>query len=306
MTLRLVYDFIRLGRPHFLFGGFLFHGLGVTAALYHGASVSVRAMVWGQVAITAVQFMTHYANEFFDLEADKANVSPTHWAGGSRVLAEDRLWPPLALITALVLAGVALVASLVLVLVVGTGPLTVPLIFLAAGLAWLYSGPPLYINRKGAGELTVSVITPLLTPLLGFYLQVGRLALLPFLVALPLVCLQFTMVLSFNFPDEAGDKAVGKGTLVVRLGPEKAARLYMLAIGLAYAILPFLLLAGLPGEVALAYLIPSPLAAWQVWRMRRGVWAVPAKWNSLGFWSIVLYLGTATAGFLALLFLNLS
>ncbi len=304
MSIRTAYDFIRLGRPHFLFGGFLFHGLGVMAALYQGATIDLRVLIWGQVAITAAQFMTHYANEYFDLDADKANETPTQWSGGSRVLAEGRLAPPVALITALSLAAIALAAAVVLILALGTGPLTALLVLLAGGLSWLYSGPPLYINRKGAGEFTVSLITPLLTPLLGFYLQSGRLTPFPFLVSLPLMCLQFTMVMSFNFPDEAGDKAAGKRTLVVHLGPEKAARLYVLAIGLAYAILPLLLLAGLPLAVTLAYLVPSPLAAWQVWRMRNGVWADPLKWNSLGFWSTALFLGTAAAGLSAFVLLT--
>ena len=67
--------------------------------------------------------------------------------------------------------------------------------------------------------------------------------------------------------------------------------------------LPLLLLAGLPPAVTLAYALLSPIAAWQIWRMRRRVWADPAKWNSLGFWSIALYLATAGAGFLAFLLL---
>jgi 1,4-dihydroxy-2-naphthoate octaprenyltransferase len=37
----------------------------------------------------------------------------------------------------------------------------------------------------------------------------------------------------------------------------------------------------------------SPLAAWQAYRMGRGAWRRSQAWNSLGFWSIGLLMGTA-------------
>lgn len=48
-----ILTFIRLGRPHFLAGGFLLHGLGVVIALYTGVPLNLPALLWGQVAITA-------------------------------------------------------------------------------------------------------------------------------------------------------------------------------------------------------------------------------------------------------------
>ncbi|MFQ5594818.1 MAG: prenyltransferase, partial [Anaerolineae bacterium] len=67
-----ILSLIRMGRPHFLAGGFLLHGLGVVIALYTGEPLNLSALLWGQVAITATQLMTHYSNEFFDLPADQA------------------------------------------------------------------------------------------------------------------------------------------------------------------------------------------------------------------------------------------
>ncbi|RME44967.1 MAG: prenyltransferase, partial [Chloroflexi bacterium] len=130
--------FIRLGRPHFLAGGFVLHGLGVAMALYSGASLSVPALLWGQVAITATQWMTHYSNEFFDLSADRANPTPTRWAGGSRVLPAGDLSPRIALAASLVLGGLAVSATLVLALIIQPGPLTPGLLLLALFLAWEY------------------------------------------------------------------------------------------------------------------------------------------------------------------------
>ena len=87
----------RLARPLFLVGGFVFYGLGVAIARYEGAALDVTALLWGQLAVTAAQLMTHFANDTFDLAADRANATPTRWSGGSRVLVEGLL-PALSLI----------------------------------------------------------------------------------------------------------------------------------------------------------------------------------------------------------------
>lgn len=289
---QLVY-FIRLGRPVFLVGGFVFHGLGIAMALHAGADLNVVILLWGQVAITAVQLTTHYGNEFFDLEADLANQSPTNWSGGSRILPAGLLSPRVALIAALALAALAFTAALVLGFGLRTGPLTLPLLLLALGTAWSYSAPPIRLHSRWVGELTAALLVPGLTPLIGFYLQMGHLIWLPVLAILPLCCLQFAMLLSVHFPDADGDAAAGKRTLVVRLGRVNAARLYIISLALAYLLLVPLVWAGVPAEVTVAIALSLPLALWQIRRMAREEWTAPSNWNSLAFWSVALLVGTA-------------
>lgn len=301
--LRLLINYLRLGRPLFLLGGFLLYGLGVAVALYLGAQLNVAVLLWGQVAVTATQLMTHYSNEYFDLEADIANTTPTQWSGGSRVLAEGTIQPGVALVTAVIMGFIALLASLMLAFVLDTGPLTLPLLLLAITLGWSYSSPPLQLNSHGLGELTGAILITGLTPIVGFYLQAGSLVLLPFLVVFPLCCFQFAMLLVINFPDAAGDAAGGKHTLIHFLGQKNNARLHSVLLVLAYAALPLLWLLGLPGIVTLALLLISPLGIWLGWRMWRSAWGDPDQWNSLGFWSIGLVMASVSAELLAFLFL---
>ena len=291
--LRNLVDFIRLGRPLFLAGGFVFHALGVSIAVFQGFEINWAALVLGQVAITSIQLMTHYANDFYDLPADRLNLTPTRWSGGSRILAEGRLPPKAGLYGAVVFAGIALATTLILGLVVQPAPGTIPLLLLLMFLAWEYSAPPLRLHSRGAGEMTVALIVPVLTPLVGYYLQAGRLDLLPLLASFPLACLQAAMILVINFPDAAGDQQVSKRTLVLRLGPAGAVRFYLGLLAIAYLTLPLLVWACLPPPVAFAILLMLPLALWQGWRMQRGAWNEPAAWNSLGFWSIGLLMGSA-------------
>jgi 1,4-dihydroxy-2-naphthoate octaprenyltransferase len=291
---------LRMGRPKFLIGGLLLHWLGVGMALAWGASLRLPALLWGQAAVTSIQLMTHYSNDYFDLAADQANPTPTHWSGGSQVLTEGWLAPHVALRIAISLGVFALGVAVVLATAVQPGAQTFLLIAVALLLAWSYSAPPLRLHSRGVGELTTAVLVPGLTPLVGFYLQTGRLG-APLLGVLPLCCLQFAMLLAIEFPDATGDAAVGKRTLVVRLGGSTAAGLHALALLAAYAALPLLIRMGLPALVAASVGLGAPIAAWQAWRVRHGAWADPARWNSLGFWAVALLTGTAIAELLAFL-----
>jgi 1,4-dihydroxy-2-naphthoate octaprenyltransferase len=302
MNIQQLLDLIRLARPLFLVGGFVFHGLGVAIAFYQGVPLHLPILLWGQLAITTSQLMTHFSNDYFDLAADKANLTPTAWSGGSRVLAEGRLPASVALVAAIVCALIALTAVFILTFFLPTGPLTLPLFLLALFLAWEYSAPPLRLHSRGLGAVTVALIVPILTPLVGYYLQVGHLTWLPLLAAWPLACLQAAMIFIINFPDAAADEQVGKRTLVVRLGGVRAARVYLGLLALAYGSLPLLVVLGLPAVVTGAACLPLPIAVWLAWRMWQGAWREPSAWSSLGFGSVALLMATAvveTAVFVA-------
>lgn len=289
---RAVY-FLRLGRPLHLLGGFVFNGLGIAIAAYLGAPVDWTVALWCQVAITATQLMTHYSNDYFDQDADAATDTPTRWAGGSRVLPDGLIQPRAALTAALVCGGVALAATAVLA-ATGSAPLqTLALLLLSITLAWSYSSPPLWLNRRGLGEITGALLVPGLTTLLAFQVQAGALAWESLLAAAPLCCFQFAMLLSVNFPDAAGDARVNKCTLVVIYGPRRAGQFFLAALALAYLLLPALVLLGLPVQAALAVLLTTPIAGWQALRIRRGAATDPAAWDALGFWSIGLLMSAA-------------
>lgn len=314
-----VIAFIRLGRPHFLLGGFLLYGLGAAVAVRGGAIFSFGIYALGQAAITTLQLMTHYANDYFDLAADRANTTPTQWSGGSRVLPSGSLSPRIALKAAGILAAV----GLLLVGAIGTrggtgGPVAAAMLVLAGALAWAYSAPPLALHSRGLGELTTAVVVTGLTPLVGFTLQAGSLSdgnpldafpgvparILPLLLAiLPLAGLQFAMLLTIEFPDAAGDAAVGKRTLVVRLGAPLAAALCRAVLVAVYGSIPFLVMAGLPSSVGLGVAALSPIAAWQFWRLGAGAWGDAGQWESLAFRAVGLLVATTAAELAVFVFL---
>ncbi|HYO89761.1 MAG TPA: prenyltransferase [Candidatus Limnocylindrales bacterium] len=297
------FAFIRLGRLQFLAGGVLLHALGVSMALYSGATLDITALVWGQIAITATQLMTHYANDYFDLEADQANQTPTRWSGGSRVLVDGALPAQTALVAALVLAAIALGANSVLNIFVHPSLATFVLLAVSQCAAWFYSAPPLRLHSRGLGELMAAIVVAGLTPITGYMLQRGQLDLLPVLAVTPLVALQFAMLLSIEFPDAEGDRQVGKGTLVVRLGMRHGIMLYTLAVCSAFVSLPLLVRAGLPGGVGLAVAALLPVAVGLLWQAVRGDWCNPLRWGSFAFHTVLLLMGATAAQVLAFLLL---
>jgi 1,4-dihydroxy-2-naphthoate octaprenyltransferase len=299
---RAIGAFIKLGRPKFLVGGFVFHGLGAALAVAAGAPFDGARFAWGQLVVTAAQLMTHYANDFFDLEADRANRTATRWSGGSRVLPDGALPPVVALIAALVLGAVAMGATLALALRASDLPLLVPLAVAMTTLAWAYSAPPARLAARGLGELTTAVVVTLSVPALGYYMQAGELDGRLFAVVLLPCVLQFAMLLAIELPDAAGDAVAGKRTLVVRLGAATGARMYAGLTLAGFGALPLLAAGGaLPLRVAIAPLVMAPIAIWQAARVVRGAYADPARWDSVAFWSVALLAGSAAAALAAAL-----
>jgi 1,4-dihydroxy-2-naphthoate octaprenyltransferase len=285
-----VVAFIRLGRPIFLGGGFILYALGAAIAARHGHAIDWSRYLVGQGAVTAFQLMTHYANDYFDYDADRANATPTKWSGGSRVLAAGELPRHVALVAALVLAALGIIASIALA---GAGALAMPTLALVLVLAWEYSAPPLRLCATGLGELTTALVVTVLVPWLGFYLQApsggGERALV--LTIVPLALLQIAMLLAIEFPDANSDAATGKRTLVVRLGSTAAARLYVAITTLAFVWPAIGFALGLPTRVAAALAIPAPLAIWRMTQIADHRDA--SAFERLTFWAVFLLVVTS-------------
>ena len=295
--MRSVLAFVRLGRPLFLGGGFLLFALGAAVAAWSGHTIDVSRYVLGQLAVTSFQLMTHYANDYFDYEADVANLTPTRWSGGSRVLPRGELPRGAALGGAL--GGAALGFVMTALLVPGSGPWTLPTLIAIFVLAWSYSAPPLRMCASGAGELDTAIVVTVLVPWLGFSLQAPDLVGLRLLglAIVPLALLQFAMLLAIEFPDARGDAASSKKTLVVRLGAARAALLYVVVTAAAYLWLPVAMALGLPVRVGLAAALLAPVAVWRIVRIAEHRQA--HAFERLTFASVFLLVGTTLAELVA-------
>ncbi len=285
---------VRLGRPRFLAGGVVLYGLGALLAARPGRW-DWPSYALGQAAITATQLMTHYCNDYFDLDADRGNRTPTRWSGGSRVLPDGELSPRVALTTAASLGLLAVSLDLWVLLRGQTSPGTPLLLAMALVLSWQYSAPPLRLHGRGLGPLTSALVVGGLTPLVGFGMQAGAWSGPPLLAVLPLMLAQFAMILSLDIPDRDGDAAARKTTIAVLLGQRTTARLCACFVAATYAILPALTRGGLAPSLEKGLALTAPVGALFVLTLLFGTWRRGGGYRSLA-WRSVLWFAALSLG----------
>lgn len=278
-----VAGFIRLARLRFLLYNVLPVGLGAAVAVHEGHSLHLVWYAVAQLFAWTVHVMTHYCNEYFDLDADRANVYFTPWTGGSRALVDGAVTPMVALGTAFVLWSVAqlMVAAMPSWPAQILGTVTVM-------LAWFYTAPPGKLNYRGGGEMTVAAILNGLWPAVAVVLQMGSVPGLLVAVLLPTALLQVARMMVMNLGDRQSDASVGKRTLPVIIGYERAVRVIVLAQPLAYAALTgFALLGWVPWLVWAAMMATAPLSAWLIVQLRRGAMRdlKPERMTPVVFWA---------------------
>ncbi len=103
--------------------------------------------------------------------------------------------------------------------------------------SYFYVGPPFRLAYRGIGELIVGInFGPVMT-LGAYYVQTGRFAVEPFLASIPVGLLIAAVLWINEFPDMDADKAVGKRTLVLRLGYTRSIAVYVGMVATAYVLI---------------------------------------------------------------------
>jgi 1,4-dihydroxy-2-naphthoate octaprenyltransferase len=280
---------IRLARPHFLLGGLLLYALGALIARYEGYPIDFKLYWVGQLFVSSLQLMTHFLNEYWDVEADRLNAARTPFSGGSGVLTQDGLKRETAFTCAIASLAVACGAAIWLIVEPRVGPPAWAIMVLAFLGTYFYSSPPVKLAGTGFGELSASVLVAGFVPAFAHLLQAGHASLTILLATAPLVVLHFAMLVAFEYPDFLSDEAAGKHTLLVRLGRRRGAAIHngalLAALGLA-VVATFL---GLPVRVALAVVISSPLALLQIAMIRRLQRGEPVSFSRLTFLAVFIF-----------------
>lgn len=226
---------VRLSRSKFLIGGFLSVALGTLIARYEHHSLSISAWVIALCTVIIFQLMTHYSNDYFDLECDE-RATRTPFSGGSGVLQRSELTPVFAGRLALGAASLGLLAT---ILIAFRFSITAAaLAIMSAILSWSYSAPPPRLLARGLGEFTAALVVAILGPTFAYAMQTGAIDLRAVLGTIPAACAMFAMMLCVEIPDLQADEASGKENLLVRFGLPRARRmieLCMLAIFVAAA-----------------------------------------------------------------------
>ncbi len=259
-------------RPGFLAATVVACALGMAAA---SAVNGVPPDPWRATATLLLAAIAHASanviNDYFDDQngADAANagrISP--FTGGARFIQQRLVSAHDTLRYALLLLLLAIAGGCWLALASSPGLFAIG----AAGLAigWSYSAPPLQLMSRGLGEVAVALAWSLIVVGAAF-VQSAQFDTLPALGSLSYGLMAANILMINGFPDAASDAQAGKRTLVVRLGPARAALAYgAIALTAHAALVALVLLSAMPATAAWGLLsLPfSLMAAAILWSER--------------------------------------
>jgi 1,4-dihydroxy-2-naphthoate octaprenyltransferase len=190
------------------------------------------------LGIICVNAGMNMGNDYFDHLSgnDLINRELTPFSGGSRTIQEGILTARQVLAGSLLFYTSASVIGLYLSVMRGWPVLWVGLIGMF--LALFSNAPPFRLNYVGHGlaELATGLGAGPLIVLGSYYVQAQRLTQEALCAGLAMGFLGAALIYINEFPDHDADKAVGKTTLVVVLGRERAVRGYMALLGGVYAV----------------------------------------------------------------------
>ncbi|TMK84380.1 MAG: prenyltransferase [Actinobacteria bacterium] len=252
--------FLRATRLPFLSATFIPVALGISVAALHGQWHWWLAILT-LVAAACVHLGLNVANDVFDTlsGADQANVTPTQFSGGSRVILYGLL--SMRQMVALMLGFYAVGAGIGLYLAVTRG--FWPLFWIGvAGLfiSLFYTAPPFRFVHRGIGELTVFLgFGPIMT-IGAYYVQARAWSWEAIYASLPVGILVALILYVNEVPDRPGDAAAGKRTLPVRWSKDAVIAVYALAVAAAFGLIAGGAIAGVIPRPCILAVLAAPMA----------------------------------------------
>jgi len=236
--------------------------VGSSLGFLAAGGFEVGLFLMALVAMVGLHAGANITNDYFDHKSgnDWANSNHNMFSGGSRLIQEGLLSPRAVLIGAFVAFGIAAVFGIWIVLI------TQSMFVLALGVigllgGYFYTAEPIKLGYRCMGEIVIGFLFGVL-PVYGcYYLQTGRIDILPLAPAIIVSLLIFLIILINEFPDLEADAAVNKKTLVVLLGPAAAGWIYRAALVGSYAVAIVVMVFQPTMRVAAGlYLLTAPLS----------------------------------------------
>ena len=284
-------NLLRLTRPlHLLLAALTFF-LGASIANYLGQPFRADSFWLGLIAVLLSQASMHLLAEVF---------RPVNEA---IVQGESRMDRQLLRNNALYISIAALAANAVIAFILyRSNHLSFPaflFLLLSMLLIIAYAIPPFRFIHRGFGEFVLAVHIAYVIPSLAYILQSDETHRF-LLISIPLTFLAFAYFIVMNFPNFAADRKYNRGTLLTRLGWERAVPLHHLFVLLAYL---FFLAAPAFG-LSLSLLWPAfltlPFALFQIFQLRNLSLGAPTNWTLLTVTALSVF--GLTAYFLSLTF----
>lgn len=221
-------------RPAFLSVTLVACLIGLAGASRSGIAIDTLTALFTVAFALVAHAGVNVVNDYHDAlsGADEANEKRLHpFTGGSRFIQNGVIGVRQMGVFGYLLLAAVIPAGLWLAWQSGPGLIAIGLAGLFVG--WAYSAPPLALMSRGLGEFAIAAGWLLVVAGTDF-VQRGSFAFMPVAAGLSYALLVANLLFINQFPDHDGDRAVGKRTLVVRLGPQTAKWAYLLIAIAAY------------------------------------------------------------------------
>ncbi|WP_414197717.1 prenyltransferase [Pseudomonas sp. F1_0610] len=231
-----------LTRPGFLVAAAVPVLLGLSCAYYLGVQLNLLTAFLSLLGMLLMQASSNVLNDYYDAlnGTDAVNTERIFpFTGGSRFIQNGVMTEREVAVYGFSLLFAVGVIGLLLMYFVGLQLLWIGLV--GGLLGWAYSAPPLSLNSRGLGEISVAIAFGILIPLGAALVQQGDLTWFPILAGIPLAALVANLLYINQFPDYKADKQAGKHHLVVRLGPQRARWGYLIITAFGYCVLALLI-----------------------------------------------------------------
>ena len=177
-----------------------------------------------------IQIGTNLSDDYSDA---RRGADTEDRLGPVRVTAGGLMPPRHVLAGTYIAFGIAVAAGLYLAAVVGWELLVVGVASILAGV--LYTGGPRPYGYEGLGELFVFLFFGIVAVVGSYYVQTEELRWEAFALAVPVGLLSSAILMVNNVRDIDSDRRAGKRTLAVKLGRDRARRLFTAMVVLAFA-----------------------------------------------------------------------
>ncbi|MEM2237396.1 MAG: 1,4-dihydroxy-2-naphthoate octaprenyltransferase [Candidatus Caldarchaeum sp.] len=234
--------------------------IGVGSATYLGFFDPLLFLLT-LVGASLIHLGLNMTNDYFDtkLGADTANITPTPFSGGSRIILYGLMTPRQVASTATLFYALGIAIGIYLAVLRGLIPIAS---IMTAGvlISVAYTAPPLKLAYRGLGEIAVGIGFGPIIVLGSHYVQAQTFSVQALLASIPIGVLILLILYVNEIPDAPYDAAAGKRTLITRLNERQVISLYKLLLAASYAVVVLSVLLGFAPPTVLLALLTIPIA----------------------------------------------
>ena len=237
------------------------------------------------------QLGTNVMNDYFDHTSgvDEANLTPTPFAGGSRLVQRGLVEPTSLRNLAWGFYAAGTVVGVILLALTGLELLVFGLIGFLLG--FLYTAPPVRLVHHGVGEIAVGLGFGPVMVLGAYWVQTQQLSTAALYASIPVAILVAAILYINEIPDRMWDEKAGKRTLITRISPDTAVTGYAVLIVAAYLSIVVGVAIGITPLATLIALLTIPMA-WSAFKTLRRHHGFPYRLIPANAYTVFLHFFT--------------